>query len=51
MVRQPAALARWKSLEADRADSDPVERHDLVPQFGEHAPDLALLAFGQNQLE
>jgi hypothetical protein len=44
-------LADREPLEADRADRDPVQRHDLVAQLGQHPADLTLLAFGEDQLE
>jgi hypothetical protein len=51
MPRQRAALAGRQALEADRADSHAMERHDLVAEFREHSADLSLLALGEHQLE
>jgi hypothetical protein len=49
--RQSPPFADGEPLEADRADRDPVQRHDLVLELGQHPADLVLFPFGQDQLE
>ena len=48
---QRTKLARRQTFQRDRADRDPGQHHDLVAEFGEHPPDLAVLAFGQDHFE
>lgn len=50
-IRQRSADGGFDSFEADRPDGDPLEGHDLVAELGEHPPDLAVLAFGQDHFE
>jgi hypothetical protein len=51
VARKRAATPDGEPLQADGADCDPVERHDLVSELGQHAADLAFLALGQHQLQ
>src|SRR4051794_14857381 len=46
--RQAAGLALGQPVEPDRADRLPLERQHLVPELGEHPPDLAILTLGQH---
>jgi hypothetical protein len=49
--RQVAPASRLEAAQGDGADGDADQAHDLVAELGEHAPDLAVLALGQDQLE
>src|SRR5262245_65559882 len=50
-MAEPARLALAQFIEADGADGDTFEAHHLVLQLGEHAPYLAVLAFGEDDLQ
>src|SRR4051794_9401830 len=49
--RQPAALARRESVESERAERDPFEGDDAVPDRFEHPADLAVAAFADRDLD
>src|SRR5271167_1766918 len=46
-----ACLAAAQVAKLYRADGDATQPHDLVAQPGQHAADLAILAFAQDDLE
>jgi hypothetical protein len=49
--RQLPPLPRQKIAKRKPADRDPFELMHLVAEFGQHAPDLTVLAFVENHLE
>ena len=51
VTRQAPAFPHAQSLETDRADGDPSQRHDFVAELREHPADLAVLPFGEDHLQ
>jgi hypothetical protein len=51
MPREGTTFPGGQPLQADRSDSHSAKRHHLVTELGEHPPNLAFLAFGQDELE
>jgi hypothetical protein len=49
--RERPRFSDAQALDADRSDRNPVERHDLVAELGEHAANFAFLALGEDQFE
>ena len=45
------AFAAGEPLDADGAYGNAVQGHDLVPELGQHPANLAVLSFGQYELE
>ena len=50
MTRQAPAFPHAQSLETDRADGDPSQRHDFMAKTREHPADFTVLPFGENHL-
>ncbi len=48
---QRPELAGGQTLGRDRPDRDPGQGHHLVAELGEHPPNLAVLALGQDQFQ
>src|SRR5262249_14909892 len=48
---QPAGLAGGQRADLERTQGGAAQAHDLVPQPGEHAPDLAVLALIEDDLQ